>query len=150
MLFFGLSVNESLARALITGLSIFAGLLFNLQVLVYDIVNRESKLKGKDATHKLRVTVLSEVFANVSYAILVALIVVSAVGVGDLTFSGGWLTTRLTKICHASSWLCNLSVYKTALDFLILFLTLNFVLTLLMVLRRVNFLLSSEFRTAQE
>ncbi len=146
MILFGLDISDGLAQALFTGLSIFAGLLFNLQILVYDIVTRENEKTNKEeASRLLRMTTLNEVFSNVSYAILIALIVVVLVSISYFTFGGGRLGNSISQICTATSWLCEKSTYKAILDFLVFTLTFNFVLTLLMVLRRVHFLLASEF-----
>ena len=145
MLLFGLRVGSGLSNALFTALSIFAGLLFNLLVLVYDIVNREDA-EETGVRERLRATVLREVFANVSYAILVSLAIVFLIGILNLSFVGGLLGNVLDDLCHQNGWLCNLPIVKWLLDFLILSLASNFTLTLLMVLRRVHLLLSTDFR----
>lgn len=146
MLFFGLNISAQLGNTLFTGLSIFAGLLFNLLVLVYDIVNRENK--DVDRTSKRgrrRLRVLREVFSNISYAILVALAVVFLVGLLNLAFSKGLLSNEMSQLCNRLLWLCKFSIVKWILEFSIFTLSINFTLTLLMVLRRVHFLLSKEF-----
>ena len=145
MVLFGLQVSPELGNALFTALSIFAGLLFNLLILVYDIVNREDT--GIEGTReKQKVTVLREVFSNISYAILVSLAVVFLIGVFNLSFGSGLLDGTFTGVCQRLTWLCKYPLVKWIIDFLIISLSLNFTLTLLMVLRRVHLLLSTEFR----
>lgn len=149
MILFGLNVNSELGNALFTGLAIFAGLLFNLLVLVYDIVSREDRNFNTEEPRRRnrRVRTLREVFDNVSYAILVALAIVFLIGVLNLAFNTGLFSGNITWVCNRVAILCRYNVGKWLLDFLILTLSINFVLTLLMVLRRVHLLLSSEFRT---
>lgn len=98
ILFFhtGLSLGDNMVNALITSVSIFAGLLLNLLVLVYDMAKGNNKdvkeIKGglkieKDeiqitllestlAHEKLRSNLLRNIFVGISYCVVISIIVI--------------------------------------------------------------------------
>lgn len=126
---------QQFASILITSLSIFTGLLFNLVLLTYDLIKRNEKqdldikdksdLKTKeDHDIVIKGKILRQIFTNISYSIVVAI---------------------FTIISLLLLYIWNNPVYKYIIGFVIYFLVLNFFLTLLMVLKRTHRLLSSEF-----
>jgi hypothetical protein len=125
---------NSLANILIISLSIFTGLLFNLLLLTYDLVKRndnkiiglrKEELKTKeDDDLKIKGRLLKQIFNNISYSILISLFAV---------------------LILFLSLLWDNYYYNVILSFAIYFLTINFFLTMLMVLKRTHNLLSSEF-----
>lgn len=157
LLAIGQLLSESRVGILITSLSIFAALLFNLLMLVYDIVRkaggRRVSLRGQEAAkegareahdakapaglapesdkdfERLRQSFLREIFANLSFAVLVSLVVVIFLMLWLLI--EGWFHPWLVN-CFAF-----LSYYGITL----------FLLTFFMVLRRVHILLREEFGT---
>jgi len=122
------------SNVLITSLSIFTGLLFNLLLLTYDLIKRneneknnlaEKELKTKqDDDLKIKGRLLNQIFNNISYSILIAIFAL--------------LILFLSLI-----W--NNCYYQIVLSFIIYFLVINFFLTMLMVLKRTHNLLSTEF-----
>lgn len=114
--------SENVVEILVTSLSVFAALLFNLLLLVYDIVK---KAKKDEPFAELKTQFLREINANVSYSILVSMLAVVILLISLIGTSN-----RLLQITIA---------------FLVYFLLANFIVTLFMVLRRIHILLSKEF-----
>lgn len=137
----GLRVSESLANALFTGVSIFAGLLFNVQILIYDNI-RHVKTTDEElpAVTRYRRFLFNELFSNVSYAIFVCLVMMVLIGLFNLTFEGGWLESVRHQI---EGWLDPIAL---TVQFLVLTVALHFILTMFMVLKRVHLLLKNEMK----
>lgn len=124
---------EPLQNILITSLTIFTGLLFNLLVLMYDIIKRrddkyrvlldESEqnetFNKKNELIELKISgrFLEQLFNNISYSVLISIFAIAS-----LVLS--YLTSNL--------------IADTILRFLIFFFSINFFLTLLMVLKRTH------------
>jgi len=121
VIFFYLNVViiEGLRNLLVTSLSIFAALLFNLLLLIYDIVKKGS---SKDT---LKNDFLEEIYKNISFTILLSIITVIF-----LVFA-----TLLPQN----------TIFSRIIDSLSAYLIIVFVLTLLMILKRVHILLTHEF-----
>lgn len=125
---------KNFTTILITSLSIFTGLLFNLLLLTYDLIKRNESEKsfrpGEDIKTKkdndviIKGRLLKQIFSNISYSILISIFAIVF-----LLLSFAW------DNCF----------YNIALSAIIYFLVVNFFLTLLMVLKRAHNLLSSEF-----
>lgn len=115
-------LGKDLTNVLITSLSVFAGLLFNLLLLIYDIVK---KAKPDEPYAELKTKFLREIYSNISYSILVSIVTIIL-----LLFSSLSITSRY---------------FQLPVAYLIYFLVANFILTLSMILRRVHILLSKEF-----
>lgn len=125
---------EKFTTILITSLSIFTGLLFNLLLLTYDLIKRNENEKSikngediktkKDNDITIKGRLLKQIFSNISYSILISIFAILF-----LLLSFAW----------------NNCYYNITLSSIIYFLVINFFLTLLMVLKRTHNLLSSEF-----
>ena len=126
---------KQFATILITSLSIFTGLLFNLILLTYDLIKRneaepiqvdvENERKTKlDDDKKVKGKILKQIFTNISYSILIAI---------------------FSIISLLLLYIWDHHLYKLIIVFLVYFFVVNFFLTLLMVLKRTHRLLSSEF-----
>jgi hypothetical protein len=113
-------LNANAANVLITALSIFAGLLFNLLVLAHGLLRSADNRNFEDERGLIR-----EIYSNISYAILISLITI--VVLLGLIFPGPrWAWMIASGVAY--------------------YLILNFILTLFMVLKRVHVLLSKEFQ----
>ena len=134
-LFYGLSIllggvlvyleivpNKDIVGVLVTSFSVFAALLFNLLLLVYDIVR---KANDTEKLPQLKARFLKELYSNIAYAILVSLIVIIL------------LVTFYMADGHKKT--------QASLGFFLYSLSAHFVLTLLLILKRVHTLLSKEF-----
>lgn len=118
----GVRITDQMVNVLITALSVFAGLLFNLLLLIYDIVQKDQE---SAPNAKLQRRFLKEIYANISFCILTSIVAIVVLSV----YSFGAL------VAVAVSVLC----------FTVYLLLAVFMLTLLMVLKRVHVLLSKEF-----
>ena len=115
-------MSETTSLILATSLSLFAALLFNLLLLVYDNVRKEQK---REDGKTLRADFLRQIYSNISFSIFIAILAVILLVV--------------------TSWDIGVCEIKHALTFITYYLTTLFVLTLLMILKRVHVLLSKEF-----
>ncbi len=114
-------LNDGLVNILITCLSIFVGLLLNLLVIIFDIIN---KLKDENSNDRLKKLFLKEIYANISFSILISLL---NIGFLVITFTTNNYVKLVANILSDS-------------------ILILFGLTLLMVLKRVHILLSGEFK----
>lgn len=108
-------------NALITSLSLFSALLFNLLLLIFDILRKE---KDNRRNSPLRMQFLSQIYSNVSFGILVAVISIAL------------LLLLFIRI--------DILLVVDMLNLIIDVLVINFILTMLMILKRVHILLRQE------
>ncbi len=113
-------------NALLAAFSIFAGLLLNLLILVYTF---SSQSNHPNALAKTRTAVIKELHDNIAYSILVSIVivVVTMISVAYLKIDDAVTTPKFTN-----RWVTGI----------IIFLTLNFILTLLMILKRIYIMLN--------
>jgi di/tricarboxylate transporter len=123
-----IDLHKDLVNLLVTALSVFAALLFNLLLLVYDVIK-----KTGDATNleKLKREYLKEIYTNISYSIFVSILSII------------FLLTSLLNFGAIKSFCCTSEV-RTTLMIAAFFLLVNFLLTLFMILKRIHVLLSKE------
>ena len=143
--FFVANISDEIINILVNCSAIFIGLLLNLLVLVYDQKNRFKKGSNSDNSVEewnagsARVRLLHELYYNISYSILIAIVL---------------LLTSLAHIGFKDIELGPFDIKQfTGLEFIpreditspiITFLGLNFVLTLMMVLKRFHTLLTTD------
>ena len=119
------ALPASLIGVIVTSLSIFTALLLNLLLLAYNIT-RNSMSPRDEHIHKMREKLFHEIFSNIAFAVLVALVIVVFV----LFF--GVMSDRASLLAF------------NKLSFVIYYLGTLFFLTMLMLLKRVYSLLSNE------
>lgn len=117
LLYFYGNLDQGLVTIVATVLSIFAALLFNVLMLVYDAL-------GKKNPNQQRLKFLRELANNISFAILVAMATIVSVLASIIASSGS------PPVAVASG--------------LTYFLATMFLLTLLMILKRTHVLLAKE------
>lgn len=122
MVWAGIILNVASISVLITALSIFAGLLLNLLLLTHGIITA----RGEDERSQRRRELIRQVYKNISYSILVALGAVAVLVV-------------LAVISHPVVLLIGSAI--------VFGLVGNFLLTLLMILKRVHVMLGKEYGT---
>lgn len=115
---------DALVSVLATSLSIFAALLFNLILLIYDLTNRQSDGMGD---WQLRQKLLIEIYSNVSFCILTAV----------------W-TLIILLIDYLG--LSQHKYFLGLLAFLVYWLVIIFLFTLFIVLKRIHILLRREVK----
>lgn len=121
LLWFGMRLDGTEVTVLITALSIFAALLFNLLLLTHSIVTDTEK-----DLHSRRHRLLQEIYAHISYAILVSVVAI---------------VFLLAFVVLPSHWPWVCLVTSAAVYFLVL----NFLATLLLILNRIHVMLAAEF-----
>ncbi len=126
---FNLILGKTMSNVLITALAVFAGLLFNLLLLIFDIANKPRPEKEKLTADKIRY--LKEIYSNIAYAILIALLAIVVI------------------LAHLLFFSLHIKLAFSMTAFLVYILFANFLLTLLMVLKRVHVLLGTEFRQSK-
>lgn len=115
LLYFKIVFSDEALNIVITTLSIFVGLLFNVIVLIFDIIKR-------DSTKKIKNVVLKELLANISFTILISIIAI--------------VFTILTFIKN--------DIAKMVFTGIVYFLLAIFIFTVLMVLKRMHKLFNNE------
>jgi len=123
-------LSREILNTLIASFSVVVALLFNLLLLVYDII---SKSDPGSSTFELKRRLLKEIYSNISYSILVS---ISAVIFMVIFFFVLPPTSAQTAV--------NTSPSGKSLSIIIVSLLINFTLTLLMILKRVHILLAKE------
>lgn len=115
----------SLIGVIATSLSIFTALLLNLLLLAYNIT-RSSEAPSDEGIKEMRENLFHEIFSNIAFAVLVALMTVGCVLIfGVVSDCASLLAAQI-------------------LSAVIYYLGTLFLLTLLMLLKRVYSLLSNE------
>ena len=122
----GYSLNDEVAGILLAAFAVLTGFLLNLLVFLYDMIQKSPSEKSEDPEinriNDLRKIILKETYFNISYCILVGLILTVFLVVGLISLR--WVN------CAAS--------------FIVFSLVGNFLLTLLMVLKRFNVLIQEK------
>ncbi len=123
---FGILLSDTSVPILLASFSILTGLLFNILVLLFDLIRKENTSVTTDpaikAAVQTRLKVLHDTFANISYSVLVGILLAILCLGGLLDF--GFVRKVISVAVFAGAT--------------------NFVLTLLMVLKRIHALLSEE------
>jgi hypothetical protein len=120
-------ISENAVTTLLACFSILTGLLFSVLVLTLDLVRKEEATNGKEhpaeaANRKIRSELLHDTFSNISFSVLLAIMLalISVLGIFDVH----WLRMAVSAVIYFGS--------------------ANFVLTMLMVLKRIHVLLGKE------
>ncbi len=120
--------DTNVLNGMLAAFAIFAGLLLNLLMLAWGFVV-DPRFSGADAAAQVKRRFLREIHQNLSFAILVSIAVVV------LSLTGLFFTKNPKS--EGTPW---------PLTFILHMLLANFVLTLLMVLKRIHDLLGEEFK----
>ena len=115
LLYFKFYLKTDAINIIISTLSILVGLLFNVVVLIFDIIKR-------DKSNQIKNTVLRQILSNIAYTILLSIVAI--------------IMTLFTYIDN----------YVTQIIFnaIVYFLLTNFVMTVLMILKRMFHLFHKE------
>lgn len=167
LMIYNIALTNNIIIILVTSFSIFAALLFNLLLLIYDIVSKSngrifnrnddgsnessvnpsnSSSKGKEKKKKalnLKERLLKETYINISYNITISIISIIFLLIIYLM-----LETMETAKEGASVYPTLLHVFKYVvplLSFFVYYFLIQFMLTLFMILKRIHVLLSKEF-----
>lgn len=129
-LYVGMRFNYDVLNAFLMAFSIFAGLLLNLLILVLSFSERAEHgtiLQGA------RKQLLRELHTNISFAILVSI---------------GVVVTSIVEVANLRLPSSTVAFTGHTVTYFLTFLIANFVLTLLMILKRMHILLSQALKEA--
>jgi|SRR5579863_3080260 len=124
--YYGWKFNSDVLNALLAAFSIFAGLLLNLLILVYTF---SSQAEHPPALARIRMTLIKELHDNIAYSILVSIVIVV---VTMITVAYLKMHEKPPEAAFTGRWVTGI----------VIFLTMNFVLTLLMILKRIYIMLN--------
>lgn len=121
LFYFKVYITETALNVVISTLSILVGLLFNVVVLIFDIIKR-------DSANKIKNIVLKQILSNIAFTILLSIISI--------------LFTLLTLIENCYT--------KIIFNSILFFLLINFAVTVLMILKRMFHLFHTEIDELEE
>jgi hypothetical protein len=124
--YYGWKFSTDVLNALLAAFSIFAGLLLNLLILVYTL---SSQTEHPAALSKIRMALIKELHDNIAYSILVSIVIVVATMIAVAYLK---MHERPPEMAFTARWVAAI----------VIFLTTNFVLTLLMILKRIYIMLN--------
>jgi hypothetical protein len=124
--YYGWKFNADVLNALLAAFSIFAGLLLNLLLLIYTF---SSQTDHPPALTKARNQLVKELHDNIAYSILVSIVIVVV----------AMVTVAYLKMHETPSEPAFTTPWVTGT---VIFLTINFILTLLMILKRIYTMLN--------
>jgi hypothetical protein len=125
--YFHIAFSGDVLIAILTAFSIFAGLLLSLLLLVFSLTDRSDP---QSTLYSVRKQLILELYDNISFAILTSIAVVS------LTIIAGMRREAKVSDYHTGPVMTSLLV----------FLMGNFILTILMVLKRMHALLTQALK----
>lgn len=130
LLYLGYHLNDNIIGVLLAAFSILTGFLFNLLVFLVNMVEKTYEVSqgkydsNKLSKHEVKKVLLKETYYNISYCVLMGLVLTAVLVVGLVE-------------CR---WV------NVPMSFLVYYIITHFMLTLLMVLKRFNSLLSNEIK----
>jgi hypothetical protein len=119
LIYFHNLLNKDIANVLVTSFSIFAGLLLNLLLIVFDLVDKQG-----DNKDNIR-NALKELYFNISFCILISILSIFLLLALFININSAW--------------------YLNSLSFLVYYFFFVFMFTFLMVLKRIHKMLSIKF-----
>ena len=128
---YDIRINNQISN-LITALSILAGFLFNLLAIIHNSLGKiKKKIKEVDSdNNSIKLTFANEIHSNISYNILIAISLLILLFILGLNLKIG--SDMTSKILF------------DFFNFLSIFFSIHFVLTLIMILNRIYILLDKE------
>ena len=126
--YFGWAFSVDALNALLAAFAIFAGLLLNLLLLVYTF---SADSRYPSMLEKVRTQFVRELHNNIAYAVLISIVIVVV---------ALFAVTRL-KMHEGQPSVQQTGPYVTSI---LIYLTSNFILTLLMVLKRIHTMMNEK------
>lgn len=124
---------DKIAGTVAAAFSIFAALLFNLLLLMFDLIVR-------DKNRPFKIELLQAIYSNIAFAILVSILALTAI----FLFAIFDYFTPLLK--GNESALLAISWATKACSFFLFYSIANFMLTMILVLKKVHILLTEELK----
>jgi hypothetical protein len=137
--YFNIRLNIDIIVILVTSLSIFAGFLFNLLLLILDMGRKQ---EGSQIL-RFRASLLKQVFKNISFNILVSISAVIVLVLLSLLL-GHYPDSTANNINLFNILIIQAKYLLQTLSFIAYYLLFLFLLTLLMILKRIYVLAGKE------
>lgn len=139
----GIKVTEDYVNIMITALSIFVGLLFGLLTMVFDLAKREKEIREEQKEkyqHEDRYQLTQELFINTAFSIALSIMAIITLLLTQLRPEPviAYLQQYCWYPCLKTAWLLVFNI--TAF-----FLVIEFLATLLMILKRFFLLYLDQF-----
>lgn len=143
----GIKLTNDYINIIITSLSIFVGLLFNLLVLIFDLAKKQ---KGKinelneqseiiPPIEKAKYQLVKELYANISFAIALSILAITAATLPTLK------PQILIQLLKPYNYYCLIKeCYLMVTNVLAIVLVIEFLLVLLMILKRFFLIFNNE------
>lgn len=120
-------ISSNSASVITTAVTILTGLLFNLLILIHTVNNRNEVYTTKKDTDQFFI----EIYANISYSILISLLFFIPLAYLSFADNANVASSAKDALVCASD--------------IVIFLSVHLFLTLLMILKRIHYLLRHEF-----
>lgn len=122
---------------MIATLSILAGFSFNLQAIVFGYRDKiERSITNEDSIKNIYI---KQIHSNISFSIINALASILLLFINRLTFSFAEITFQFLEIAYTINFI------KVSVQFILYFSLIFYLLTLLMIVKRLNLLFNKEF-----
>jgi hypothetical protein len=138
-IYFSIDLSKDLVNIIVTAGSIFTGLLLNLLILVYDQKSKLGKIDSDKSDWKIiqtRHNILRETYFNIAYSTILSLLLVF-ISILQIIFFSSKIGIPIFDIVNFDISMCIISP-------VIIFIGMNLVLTLLMIIKRIFMLLTTE------
>jgi hypothetical protein len=127
-------IVKTFSELIITSLSIFIGLLFSLLTLIFDLAKKEKEkliIKDSNSVERAPFVLMKEMFVNISYSIILSIFCIISV------FIAKFRPLMLINLLKNTPYFGVLRIcFLYLINAIVIFLIIQFVFTLLMVLRR--------------
>ncbi|MEP0984945.1 hypothetical protein [Ekhidna sp.] len=140
----GASITSEISNYFITGISIFAGLFFNLLLVVADKMNVKKRILDLDSNEETKNYVIrykhfsEQLISQISYAIVISLVLIILM---FLTHFGTWLST-----IDAIDLTNFISFYIPILDTVIFYFGVKFIIMLFVILSSMYVMLLDDLK----
>lgn len=134
---FGVRLSNDNVNSMLTIFSIFTALLFNLLLLVFDITQNNYKNDRLSPRDKILKIVLKNIFSNISFLILNSIVLLIFLLLLIFNFE---IVPAFETIENFLRGFAYITIYS---------LSINFILTLIMILKRIHLLLNKQFSNSQ-
>jgi hypothetical protein len=133
LVYLRVQLSRNIINILITSFSIFAALLFNLLLILFDIIHDDRNYENAD-----KIEAINEIHSNVSFCILISIVSISILLISSLDFQFVALIQNYR------------GVLTSILSTFVYFLVFLFIMTIFMVLKRVHILLQNQLKDKRQ
>ena len=133
--FLGFKLSDNAASLLVNFGAIFTALLLSVLVLVYEQENKIKLREKVDPLFSAKKTLLDQLYYNICYSVLASIFLVG------LCFAASLIGKKVLKLLVCESFY-SIDVSMYFLSPLVIFVTVNLMLTIVMIVKRMHAMLS--------